>query len=537
MNPKTLRIIDQDPSWTRLARQGSFIFLSLGTLSLSASKDGLFLSVGILGILILLAIVLLLGSKKHSLLSTQRPLKKTTSYSQPTSREKSQNPNEPDILFLQQIIDTLLSSSQEGYLIFGGDGIAQVIGSTRCNKIFQSDLHEKPIWTLLGISKEEGMRWCRLLFHAPLPFDQIAALGPQSFSLSQEKQVTFRYLPIRDSNGNLSKILLLISEKRINPNSINPIEESKARSKIQIRMTQNRHRFLALYEEMNRIFLELEQLLENAKNKPLRAEIIYRHLHQLKGNAGGLSLLRLKEMISKTEDFVGGLKKENPFLPKWQLPRIKEEILILRQTYNEFLEENTQTLGSSINIDTQPLPSESLPKEKILNFFTPFDRFIQNLSKKRGKNIRPLQIKGGELQILAQPYRSLFPTLVYLFRNIILYEIETPKERLKRGKPAEATLTVLLTLQTLEGNPFLKIAIHHDGLALHPSESNPESESAPKKNRGLHRVKAATEKLGGSLKIHSKPNQGRLITISLPYLARTLSPPRTFEDNPKTESA
>ena len=135
---------------------------------------------------------------------------------------------------------------------------------------------------------------------------------------------------------------------------------------------------------------------------------------------------------------------------------------------------------------------------------------IYDLALNQGKEIKPLQYKGGDLPVSDETYSSLFSEMASVFQNSILHGIETPNERLQAGKPAEGTVTVFFARAPQGETHSLKIAIYDDGRGMDSQELN----TSPFK--GLSQLKSAAKALGGTVVVHSKKGAGTLVTVTVP---------------------
>lgn len=77
----------------------------------------------------------------------------------------------------------------------------------------------------------------------------------------------------------------------------------------------------------------------------------------------------------------------------------------------------------------------------ISTIFDAYPRAVRDLAKTLGKEVR-LVIEGGETELDRKMVEKLNEPLIHLIRNAIDHGIETPDERVRRGKPHEGVLRI-----------------------------------------------------------------------------------------------
>ena len=132
----------------------------------------------------------------------------------------------------------------------------------------------------------------------------------------------------------------------------------------------------------------------------------------------------------------------------------------------KFLDELNQVV-SSISIVTTDLQiavmkTRMLPIGKVFN---KFPRLVRDLSRELGKKVK-LIIEGEETELDKSIIEEIGDPLVHMIRNSVDHGIESPEERIKKGKPE--TGTVWLRAYN-EGN-MIVIEIKDDGKGMDPEK-------------------------------------------------------------------
>ena len=212
----------------------------------------------------------------------------------------------------------------------------------------------------------------------------------------------------------------------------------------------------------------------------------------------------------------------------------------------KFLEELNQVV-SSISIVTTDLQiavmkTRMLPIGKVFN---KFPRLVRDLSRELGKKIK-LIIEGEETELDKSIIEEIGDPLVHMIRNAIDHGIESPEDRIAKGKPEEGT--VWLKAYN-EGNQIV-IEIKDDGNGMDPdklkskaiekgviseAEANNMSDkeafmlifrpgfstaakvtSVSGRGVGMDVVKTNIEKLNGIIEVDSVLGQGSTFKLKIP---------------------
>lgn len=206
---------------------------------------------------------------------------------------------------------------------------------------------------------------------------------------------------------------------------------------------------------------------------------------------------------------------------------------------SSLLEELHKLNGS---IQTHILDLRKVPVKEIV---APLNRVVRDVSKQLGKVVS-LKVQGAELRIDTALAEILNNTLIHLVRNSIDHGLETAEERTKKGKSSGGTLGI----DAFQENDNVYIRIKDDGRGLQterirsraierglvseeqgklmketeiwPLILAPGFSTAEKvtdisgRGIGMSAVKEAVEAIGGEVLIQSEPDNGSIITLSMP---------------------
>ncbi len=232
-------------------------------------------------------------------------------------------------------------------------------------------------------------------------------------------------------------------------------------------------------------------------------------------------------------------------LAKNRLIKINDDVEE-RYEGEEFLEELNQVVSivSLVTTDLQiaVMKTRMLPIGKVFN---KFPRMIRDLSRELNKKI-DLVISGEDTELDKSIVEEIGDPLVHIIRNSCDHGIETPEERLAKGKPETGTIALKAYN---EGNQIV-IQIDDDGKGLDPemlkekslqkgiitekeAESMSDREaytlifkpgfstaaavtSVSGRGVGMDVVKTNIEKLNGIIDIDSEVNVGTSIKLKIP---------------------
>ncbi|MBJ6752457.1 chemotaxis protein CheA [Geomonas anaerohicana] len=175
--------------------------------------------------------------------------------------------------------------------------------------------------------------------------------------------------------------------------------------------------------------------------------------------------------------------------------------------------------------------------------FSKFKRLVRDLSAELGKEIE-LTTEGADTELDKTVIEKLNDPLVHIIRNSIDHGVETPQERLAKGKPRSGSLH----LAAVHSGDSVLITIRDDGAGLNvdairakaierkiiPAGADlpdrdiwqlifaPGFSTAAKvtsvsgRGVGMDVVKQAIEGLRGSIDVKSEPDRGTSITLKIP---------------------
>lgn len=184
--------------------------------------------------------------------------------------------------------------------------------------------------------------------------------------------------------------------------------------------------------------------------------------------------------------------------------------------------------------------------------FYKIKRLVRDISKQLGKKVE-LILDGGDVELDKTMIDVISDAIIHMIRNSIDHGIESPQERLNKGKNETGRLSITSHLQT--GN--VQLVIEDDGKGLDtekirakaisigmltadeaktmPNEDIDELIFAPGlstaknitetsgRGVGMDVVKSSFKKLGGSIRLQNKPGKGLKFIATIPQTVSVIS--------------
>jgi two-component system, chemotaxis family, sensor kinase CheA len=219
----------------------------------------------------------------------------------------------------------------------------------------------------------------------------------------------------------------------------------------------------------------------------------------------------------------------------------------LLQTINSGDSNNAEAVGQRIDLITSELQEAIMltRMQPIGNVFNKFPRVVRDLSAKLGRQIE-LSIVGKDVELDKTIIEAINDPLTHLVRNSIDHGVETPDDRIKKGKNPQGFIVlkafheagqVVIEISDdgkgIDGNMLSDLAVEKGlistekarnmsdkeriNLILMPGFSTAEKVTdVSGRGVGMDVVKTNLDKLGGSIEIESEVDKGSTISIKLP---------------------
>jgi len=453
----------------------------------------------------------------------------------------------------------VLDGLGQGIVFFNSQGICSDIYSKSCLAILESQPGERHIGEVLGLDDDERQQIQSLIdiifqdqSTTALPFDELMQLAPNRYVHSGGNIIEIDYRPMHDPSGKLTGILLVANDISKEEAAQEEIRLKEARIVRMLRIAKDKMAFVDYMRRMEDVLL--------APTKKQQKEDFARDIHTLKGMSKFFHLdaitsilhevenvmkaqetVCVEEMRSVCRDAITALFEEAKGYGReiWGNNfEIQEEVVILPVSYatefgKELREQGAQGIAFSYfqKIVSQPVRDMLIPFETQLSYFAVMTE----------KKINITMPASGEIRVFPTVYKEFFESLVHIARNIVDHASEPEETRLKAGKSPELNIKMDVSYGSFKNTMILTIEDDGKGIDIEKLREKidvtEENEEAilqhifdPKistndtvseesgRGIGLDAVKAAVEKLDGSINATSEFGKGSVFTLSLPII-------------------
>lgn len=476
-------------------------------------------------------------------------------------------------------IKSMVNSLGQGFLMFDGTGICSQVYSKACETLLETVPAGKPISAVLRLDEEAKNRLdslLRLIFsdsHA-MSFDEIMRFAPKSFPHSGGAHIDISYKPDLTRGGKVDRVVVVATDITEQVRAKELADARKGFFEAIERISHDRQTFCSYMRRTSDCVKEL-----GLSGQYMTLEVLLREIHTLKGGAG---MFRLNSLVKKFHELETAFQ---PFpnrsatvldaagnagfqtLLKHQ-KILQEEIDALAKSLNRLLGIDITRADDEAHFDKRRLYAfaqyldslglaevrdayvERVCAESLIGYLKHFDVALGDLASLLNKKIRPIRFTGQDIPFIIAPYGGLFASFVHLFRNMVDHGIETPENRLERGKDEAGQIEIALSLRVLDsGNRWLRLEISDDGTGIDTSSlrakliakkpngkwgaaseqdilgalltqnisARDEVSLYSGRGTGMGAVSAEVVKLGGNLTIETQAGRGTKYVIEVPY--------------------
>lgn len=483
---------------------------------------------------------------------------------------------------LNRSMNAMLDSLGEGFLFFNSQGICSPVFSKATLEMLETspaDKHIRDVLRLTGKERETIDSWIAMVFNndLALSFSDLAAIAPSSYRHSKGMVVQLQFKPMYRTDKSLASVLVIATDRTQEEKAKKELKAREARALRTIRIARNRNNFLRFIAQCNELFAFLEG---NAVPSSLTLEQFKRDLHTLKGVAATFQLHDIAYTINSVESNIANLLDHgNATLEKAFeaarkfLPDMRKHFSAAKILAAEVLGNNFEEMGNIRTIETTRLTAFSqqlkqtlsgtpqadaleryflehvmaVPVHSALHFM---DTLLQETAERLGKRVKHCLFEGANFMILTEPYENLLASLVHIVRNVADHGIEEPALREQLEKSPEGQVTVTTEKFIRDGQEWMRLCLEDDGggidvenLRKMLSHTRGAASTAGKSDDdimqtifeddvtvrdtvtefsgrgiGLSAVRAEVARLGGSIRVESKPILGTTFFLEVPLI-------------------
>ncbi|HYE83117.1 MAG TPA: ATP-binding protein [Clostridia bacterium] len=478
-------------------------------------------------------------------------------------------------------VRNLLDNAGQGFLTFGEDLKVGAEFSSECRNIFGCDINGKSFPGLIYPDNTEERDFLVALFGKILKEQNdiqrsiyISLLPEEIYLGSKCIQISYKVITDKDSDGSEMFMVILtdITYRRMLEDKV---EQEHNVLKMVVRVIANYGDFSeALRDYREFCQFKLPRLLEGDGPQEEMLYEIYRTVHTFKGTFSLFDMSKTVERLHKFETEISGFKNGKN---SQGMGRIRE--YIREQNIGSWIEADIDLLKNILGDqftdreDTIVIEKSKLKAIEEKMFLTlppaecrlllqelrklrqkPFKELLrgipdytQKLADRLDKMINPVDIQADNIFVDPDRYQGFSKALVHVFRNIVDHGLETPDERLKKGKDEHCNIRceirlidnmINLTISD-DGRGFdfarIREKLIHRGLLQDEIACTLTDNEAVRlmidnhistkddvtytsgRGLGLSSVKKETERLGGAFRIVSDRGLGTRFLFRFPY--------------------
>jgi two-component system chemotaxis sensor kinase CheA len=473
---------------------------------------------------------------------------------------------------VNQTLNAILDSLGQGFFTFNNYGDTGEVFTKACEDILEGTPKSRKAWVVLGVPEGELKQfqmWTDSLFKELLPFEDLKSLGPSNYPHSKGKFIVLDYYPIRREGSSISDVVVVATDKTAEHEAQKALEAERQFAAMIVKYTKNKDQFLQFLASVRQSIDRLTTLAHQPWTSASAGES-FRILHTLEGEAGTFSLNDLRHLSREPQNILHTSKEG---LTAEALSAYSQSLENLRLGFEKFLNDQRDLIkipqgeiSRTLEVqqasvtkfldEVKRLPSSAkvyeggldlFLREPIENRLRYYDGLVHSVAEKLGKKVHPIRIHGGEIRIFPEAYERFFSSLVHAFRNAVDHGLESPEEREWGGKDPAGLISVDVT-SSAKG---IHLEISDDGKGIDPAvirkklaEKFPDKDFSKATDEeviqevcnpgfssrdsvgefsgrgvGLDALKEEVLRIGGTLRLESKVNQGTKIEIDLPNLS------------------
>jgi two-component system chemotaxis sensor kinase CheA len=466
-------------------------------------------------------------------------------------------------------IKNILDNAGQGFLIFDKDLVVSKEYSKECITIFEKDIDNLKIDNLLFeddiIEKQTFVKGVEMIQVISDEFQKnmVISLLPQDFQY-HNKLLDFEYklLPSND----MMMIISDITQKKMLEKQV-LVEQNKNR--MIVACVKNKKDLVEILDAFNKFIGELKRQCSIKDScKYVEIQELYRNFHTYKGLFLLLHFMELPDYIHEIENSLSGftpldsiekdilkgiidIKKIERLLAT-EMEAIADVFDKVAQSKKIYTMDNTQLckLEKMVSLLEKDTPLEksiaymdsinvikSLRNVNLKELLESYPRYVAKLSARYDKLILPFEIEGDEVFVIGEKVDPFIRTLVHVFRNAISHGLESPDERLAKGKSEYGSIRCIISKKDnivikieddgrgIDLDRIKKLAVSKkliskekistltkektlELLFIEGFSTNDEADLISGRGMGLSAVRSELEKLGGSMEIHSTKEKG-----------------------------
>lgn len=315
------------------------------------------------------------------------------------------------------------------------------------------------------------------------------------FPNAPDKLIELDWDPIIDENDVVSKLMVTVRDvtelKALEAEAEGQKQELMIIGEI---LAVDGDKFTEFVSGSEQFVEKCRALIAETKEKdPNTLAELFRNMHTVKGNARTYGFKHITETVHEVENTYDRLRKEeelgwDPDALLTELHEAEQAIQRYRGIFSEKLGKIAGGSGPSIDrervhklmdqisaLGDTPLPENvvsivrdtyetlaTIEAKPVADVIKDVVDSVQNLASELGKVKPEVEVLSGDVLIRSHAQNTLVNTFMHVMRNAVDHGIESPEERVAKGKSANGTISI----STSESNDLVSFAIRDDGRGI-----------------------------------------------------------------------
>lgn len=387
----------------------------------------------------------------------------------------------------QRQTDDILKTVNEGLFLINRDLVIADQYSGKLEEILhQKNIAGRTLYDILkGMISQKDMDTTKLfveqLYNVWVVEDLIQDLNPlkqvmlsyiNDEGMGVTKFLEFNFLRVTDATGeNIESVFVSVVDVTKEVRLQTQMQKDKEQHDRQIEMISyllnaDSRQLGHFMSETNSRLERVNEILRDSGNDDLhnKAEKLYREIHSLKGDASAVRLGALIGLAEQQEEKLKQLQnkmnlKGDDFLPF----TVGLDEMVSMVAFIDNLIDRLNLQATNLADKIQARNNEVPFKENVGDYWHDyFDKYAEDIAKRQGKDVR-VSVRGFDGLSVGECQMSVYKDIaIQLLKNAIVHGIETPEERLAKGKSRFGR--VELSLQS-QGDSY-SLQVKDDGAGI-----------------------------------------------------------------------
>jgi len=375
-------------------------------------------------------------------------------------------------------IKDLLDNTGQGFFSFAEDYTVQRYTSRAVREFFGRSIeNENALGLLFPENSQQRQEVLDLVFSQTGDLALVKDLLPAELKKDGKiYQMDYHWIPPQENTA--GRIMIVLTDITAQRDLEHRLMADEERNRMIVKIAVDRHGFLSFLNAINRCLDEARQILE-LPVADIQADVLFRHYHTVKGGLASYLFKAAAEKAHGIESRLDEVRSGQVLINDQLVVVIRQETeelgTILQQTlhglehilprellnaaqqgYFRIPERKIQALEKALSDSSRVDPAVAsavgdLRKQPVRNVLKKFADDARELGEQLHKPLK-VKLQGEDTELVHEPFKPLFASLIHLIRNAVDHGIEPPDVRAMLGKPEIGEVTIQAAI---DGDDFI----------------------------------------------------------------------------------